>query len=136
MTGSNLADHPFQPGVKVAVVDRSRGLRMYRAGGCYIYRASVVTVHETGRFVLAGGGDVQWRPRKSYSGWTGFRRDSHERVELITPELLAEEARCKRAATIDEALYRLVRFGADLTEEDANAIIALADRLVPKDNAQ
>jgi hypothetical protein len=80
------AEHPFKPGLEVAIVNRHFGFSMRRA--------TIAKVHKTGRFTLVGDERQQWSPSRfnPSTAWRAAQAWDQAAVELITPELLAEEA--------------------------------------------
>ncbi len=102
----NDEPHPFQPGVEVALVTRSR-----YSGVSYTVE-KVEKLHKTGRFVLESS-TRQFRPYKRGDQWcAGMRSDSwgtSQEVELITDKLKAEVEKTKLEKRFQSAVDRLMR---------------------------
>ncbi len=90
-----MTEHPFKVGVEVAIVSRSRWNKSVS-----IIPVKVGKINKNGNFVLEGS-QQQYRPGKGFDGeWQAFKtggsRYDGVRIELITPDLLAEVAQYAR----------------------------------------
>jgi hypothetical protein len=107
---TNPIDHPFQPGVEVAIVSRS-------FNGDVSYRKAVVAkVHKNGNFTLEGGEGRQYRPwstawinpRQWVGRPTGANRSSAG-IELLTDELQEQAEATQRRHEFRKLVDRLDR---------------------------
>lgn len=62
MTQPDKTDHPFQPGVRVAIRE-PHGFDAYQYIECFVEKT-----YKTGRFTLKGGNGQQWRPNEQWDG--------------------------------------------------------------------
>ena len=117
-------DHPFTPGLKVALVHRPR------YGGEVSYRpAMVAKVYKTGKFTLEGS-NQQYRPEQWRGKWTAYETGSARilQVELITPELEAEAALSARRGSF-RAMQRQIE-EAKCPDHPSDELLALMRRVV------
>jgi len=133
---TNTEQHPFQPGVKVALVRRVGNSVSYAT-------VEVAKVHKTGRFLLVGG-DTQFSPSKpSHEGdiWTAhstghLSNRSFSFIQLETEDLKAAAAKTRlenrwRKAVAD--LGQLNNKTVDLaTNADCEAIEGVIKRLTER----
>lgn len=126
-------EHPFQPGVEVALVTYQR-----YGNGMSFKRAKVAKVHKSGRFVLEGS-TQQYRAYRDYwgNGWEGIATGNSlylDKVELITPSLLERVEETKRRRAWYDTFHKFERHARiDPTPEMVSAADALLALLEPKD---
>ncbi len=111
-------DHPFQPGVEVAIRLVGMGVSMWETG-------TVAAVYKTGNFVLTGS-PQQWRPSTTMGRSMDERRAcAHETKDYsrrtlfllsdVKDEMEEDRAKLKRNRRLNVIFERLRRFGsADL----------------------
>jgi hypothetical protein len=122
-------DHPFQPGVEVAIV--SRGF-----GGDVSYRNAIVAkVHKNGNFTLNDGANQQYRPWAT--AWANPRRwtarptgeiTSNPTIELLTDELQKQVDATNRRNEFRDLVKRLDRVQlSDVAQAQLEQLRALVD---------
>jgi nitroreductase len=129
--------HPFQPGVKVALVTRSG------SGAIVDVREAIVkALSMTGNFTLDGGKQQYRACYRFYDRtWEGVETGGSSfrtaRVEMITDALKAEVAharRTRRFMKMQNALGRL-RCPDDITDAELDALQAAIDAFAPPKGA-
>lgn len=110
------AEHPFQAGVDVALVTRSKVLVAFSI-------VKIGKVYRTGRFILEGE-THQWTPSLNAAGeWIATDGGtSRVNIEMVSDRLLAEVATSDR-------LSQFRRIQGDLARIDASVGSPLARRL-------
>lgn len=126
-------EHPFKPGLEVAIVNRRYSFS--------IRRATVNKLHKSGRFTLTGSSQ-QWKA--SLSGWgdkTWFAWSTNSRwdsdcIELITPALMKEAEGHALVRRGRKAIDRMKQpKGGVFSVDVVNDLERLADLIAPKEAA-
>jgi len=130
---SEETNHPFQPGVEVALVTYPRW------GGYPTFtRATVAKVRKDGRFILDNG-PQQYRPYHNtfyIDKWEGKPTGDNiyaATVEIITQKLLDEVNAGKRKRAFQNAVEKLSRLrDKDVTAEQLAIVEAIVAQLYDK----
>ena len=124
---TNETDHPFQPGVEVAVISRpsfGRGVS-YRL-------AKVARVYKSGKFVLEGS-TKQLRPHLSPWGdkeWSASSSDYKVKVEFVTEALKAEVAAYELERRFRYAISGIVKVESDAARRATVAHCEALERIL------
>lgn len=115
-------DHPFQPGVEVAIVTRNYNGTSYSL-------SKVAKVYKNGNFVLEGN-NQQYRASRGWldsERWeataTGSSYGAHARVELVTDKLREEVTATIRKNHFKNVIYALNREAIELSDRATDAHI-------------